>query len=336
MKDFVKTAFVFALTAALDKFLSGHMSVAGVSLADPITLGIAATSISALSLGYGIYSGQQAQKAQARAISSAQDQANQQRADQQAQYADQQKQMAATTASNLAQEQKTKQDTMAAQAQALADEKAAIGTGSQTLSNTLANQNTAAFTKEQPLIEQRLNALGLLSSGALPAQQAKYQADLQSQADAALGNYQVGAQGQLAQNAYASSTDQVAADRANALLNIQNQQQNMAQNFATQGANNQNNTAYQQYINNLQLSQAQSQQQQANAYVGLGGQIGSGVMSYYGNQNNNAALKALQANNQMYGNVSAYGQDNSGLVNSNSWDPRTVSASNSGFYDVRA
>lgn len=249
------------------------------------------------SLGYGVYAGQRAQAAQQRAIEQANQQANQQRLDQQSQLKSQQDQMAATTASNLATEAQTKKDTMAAQADALAAEKASIGTNSQTLSDSLANQNKAAFAKQEPLIEQRLNSLGLLNSGALPEGQAKYQADLQAQADATLANYQVGAQTQLTQNSNAATADQVAADRANALLNIQNSEQNMSQNFATQNIDNTNNTAYQQYITSLQAAQSQSQQQGANAYTGLAGQIGGGLLNYYGSQNNtlsnNYAMQAL-------------------------------------------
>lgn len=272
----------------------------------PVGLGIAAVSIAAASAGYGVYAGERAQQAQANAVRNAQSQADQQRKDQQSQYAQQQAQMAAQTQANLAQEAQTKADTQAAQQQALTAEQAAIGTNSTTLSNSLANQNTAAMTKQEPLLENRLNALGLLSSGALPEGQAKYQADLQAQADATLANYQIGAQGQLTQNTNAATADQVRQSEANALLNIQNGEQNMATNFSTVGANNANNTAYDSYINSLRMGQAQGQQSAANSYVGLGGTIAGGALQYYGNQNNNAALQALQAQQQMYGNVNQF------------------------------
>lgn len=293
------------------------MGLAGVGLAVAIS-----------SLGYGIYAGEKAQGLQNRAIQDAKNQADEQKQQQAQQYQDQIAQEKATTAANLATEQQTAADTKAAQAQALAAEQAAIGTNSTTLGNSLADQTAAAFAKQQPIAEGRLNSLGLLQSGALPAEQAKYQADLQSQSQAALAQYQIGAQGQLTQDTNAASANQVNQEQANALLNIQNQEQNMSQNFATTNINNQNNTAYQQYLNSLQMGQAQTQQGAANSYTGLAGQLGGGLINYYGNQNaTNPSLQALQ----MYGNINSYANSNPNLVNSNSWNPNKVDASNSNY-----
>lgn len=251
----------------------------------PAALPIAGIILASGSLGYGVYAGERAAKSQANAIANANKQAQDAKNQQAQQYQDQLKQEQETRASNLAQEAQTKQETQAAQQQALDAERAAIGTNSQTLSDSLVNQNLAAMKKQQPLLEGRLNALGLLQSGALPEGQAKYQADLQAQADSTLANYQIGAQGQLTQNTNAASANQVNLAEQNALLNIQNQQQNMAQNFATNNINNQNNTAYEQYLTSLKMGQSQSQQSAANSYTGLAGGIGSGLLNYYGGQN---------------------------------------------------
>lgn len=272
------------------------------------------------SLGYGIYAGQQANKSQQNAINNAQQNADRARQDQQKQYADQQQQIKDTTAANLAQEAQTKADTQAAQKQALAAEQAAIGTNSTTLSNSLQQQEQQALADQTPFIQDRLAQSGIADSGAYADALAKYQKDLASQAQTQLGNYQVGAQGQLTQDTNAASADQVRQSEQNALLNIRNQEQNMSQNFATNNANNQNNAAYDQYLTSLQLGKAQSQQAAANGYVGLGGQIGQGAIQYAGSQGTNPALQALYANN---GAGAAYQGDPSKYM---------ISSKSSGFF----
>lgn len=285
--------------------------------------------VAVAALSYSVYSGQQAQKAQAAAQAQAQQEFQQQQATQSSQYQQQQAAEAATTAQNLATEQQTQTQTTQAQQSALAAEQAAIGTNSTTLSNSLSAQENQAMTAQQPLIQDQLNQGGLADSGAYAAQLAKYQAGLASQAQTTLANYQVGAQGQLTQDTTADSASQVQMDQANALLNIQNGEQNMSQNFATQNADNQNTTAYQQYLMSLQQAGIQSQQSQANAYAGFGAQLGSGMMNYYGNQNNtlnqNAAMQALL----MQQNINGYG--NQSYVNSNSYNPGATNASNNNY-----
>lgn len=249
------------------------------------------------SLGYGIYAGTQAQKSQQNAINQANQNAQQARQDQQSQYNAQLAAEQATTQQNLATEAQTKADTQAAQQKALAAEQAAIGTNSTTLSNSLTNQEAAAMKQNAPTIAAQMQGSGLVGGGAQAEAYAKYQAGLDSQAQSALANYQVGAQGQLTQDTNAASANQVNLSEQNALLNINNSEQNMATNFGTVANNNNNNAAYNSYLTSLQMGQAQSQQAAANGYVGLGGQIGMGAMQYAGSQGTNPALAALYANN---------------------------------------
>ena len=65
------------------------------------------------------------------------------------------------------------------------------------LGEDLLKQQTTAFERINPLIEQRLNALGLLQSGALPEAQAKYQKELESSRQAKLADFGTNAQQQL-------------------------------------------------------------------------------------------------------------------------------------------
>ena len=238
------------------------------------------------SLGYGIYAGQEAQAAQKNAINSANQNAQNAQAQEQQQYQQQQAAEAAQTAQNLATEQQTAQQTQAAQATALAQEQAAIGTNSTTLQNSLTNQEAAAMKAQAPTIDAQMQGSGLVGGGAQAQAYAAYQAGLAANAQADISNYQVGANQQLNTDTNADTAQQVQAAEANANTNIGVGEQNMATNFATIGADNQNNAAYQSYINNLQMGQAASQQQAANSYTGLAGAVGGGLLNYYGSQNN--------------------------------------------------
>jgi hypothetical protein len=266
------------------------------------------------SLGYGIYAGQEAQAAQKNAIDQANQQANQARTDQQNQYNQQIAAQKAQTAANLAQEQQTASDTKAAQAAALAQEQAAIGTNSTTLQNSITNQEAAAMKQQAPNINANLQGSGLVGGGAQAQAYAQYQSGLDANAQRDIANYQVSADQNLNATNNAFTAEQVNQANQNALTNINVGQSNMATDFATQGANNQNNAAYQSYINNLQMGQAASQQQAANSYTGLAGSIGGGMMSYYGGQNgnqNNPSIMALK--NAGYGSSQDLGPSWNGM-----------------------
>ena len=258
------------------------------------------------SLGYGIFAGQQAQAAQKNAINSANQNAQNAQAQEQQQYQQQQAAEAAQTAQNLATEQQTAQQTQAAQATALAQEQAAIGTNSTTLQNSLTNQEAAAMKAQAPTIDAQMQGSGLVGGGAQAQAYAAYPAGLAANAQADISNYQVGANQQLNQDTNAATAQQVQAAEQNAMTNIGVGEQNQATNFATIGADNQNNAAYQSYINNLQMGQAASQQAAANSYTGLAGSIGGGMLNYYSYQNSNPALNALYMNQQ----ISGYGNGN--------------------------
>ena len=70
----------------------------------------------------------------------------------------------------------------------------------QQMGDELLKEQQHSFERMNPIIEQRLNALGLLQSGALPEAQAKYQADLESQRQARLGEFEIGANQNLQLN----------------------------------------------------------------------------------------------------------------------------------------
>lgn len=244
----------------------------------------AMVAISAASAGYGIYASERARAASQRAASDAAAQ-QQKYAQEQAQQLQQQQQAALDLAAQQSQQQsQTLADIKAQQAAAIQQEQAAIPGIQDQLNQSLIAQNRQAVTDYQPLLEQRLNALGLLQSGALPAQQAKYTAGLDSQRQAALANYAIQAQQQIQGQQAANVGTDVNLQQQNLIQNLQTGQQNLAQQYANQNIANQNNLAYQQYVNSLQAAQNQAAQQAAGAYLNFGGQIGSGLIGYYGQQ----------------------------------------------------
>ncbi len=266
------------------------------------------------SLGYGIYAGQEAQAAQKHAIDQANQQANQARTDQQNQYNQQLDAQKAQTAANLAQEQQTASDTKAAQAAALAQEKAAIGTNSTTLQNSITNQEAAAMKAQAPNINANLQGSGLIGGGAQAQAYAQYQAGLDANAQRDIANYQVSADQNLNATNNAFTAELVNQANQNALTNINVGESNMATNSQTQTANNANNAAYASYLDSLRLGQAQSQQSAANAYTGLAGSIGSGMFNYFGNQNNNMNNPSIMAlKNAGYGSSQDLGPSWNGM-----------------------
>lgn len=259
----------------------------------PVGLGIAAVAISTISAGYGIYAGERAAIAQKR-------QAEQARKDMLAAQAKQDAQMAqdkADMAANLAEQKKTQEETntkLAAEQEAARQKSLAAVPGmQQQLGSDLLAQQQAAYTKMAPQMETRLNALGLLQSGALPEAQAKYQGDLETQRQAKLAQFGMDAQNQLSilQPQALSESDVVRQSNAMS-ANLSTSRDNLSQQFANQNIANQNNIAYQQYVGNLQAAQTAADQQRANAYMNFGGQLAQGGLSYYGSKQN-PSLSAL-------------------------------------------
>ena len=257
--------------------------------ADPLTLGIAAVALSAASAGYGVYASERARRATQRSVDEA-------RRDQQAYQAKQDAQMAqdkADMAANLKAQEETQRATnteLAGKQEAARQQALASVPGLQEkLGADLLSQQEYAYKRMAPQMEARLNALGLLQSGALPEAQAKYQGDLESQRQATLASFGTNAQHQLSIQAPQALTEadvnrQSAAMNANLALGTQN----LSQQFANQNIANQNNMAYQQYVGNLEAARNAASQQAASAYMNFGGQLASGAMSMYGNQSQKA------------------------------------------------
>lgn len=201
-----------------------------------------------------------------------------QNAKQNSMYAQQKADAQAMAEKQAAEQAQTLADIRAAQQASIDAEKAAIPGLQDTLSQSLIAQNHQAFVDQEPLMEQRLNDLGLLQSGALPAQQAKYQAALDSQRQAALANFGINANNQIMQNQNANSVQDVGFQQQNLLGRLNAQQQNLSQDFANQNIAQQNSLAYEQYLQSLKDAQKNREQQGLSSLLTLGGTLGGAAL----------------------------------------------------------
>lgn len=269
-------------------------------------MAITGTIAAVASLGYGIYSNIEAANTQKKEYNDSVNNANTNAANQAAMLQQQMQQQAALAAQQLQEQQAAQAANQSAQQTALANAQSQIPVIQGQLSQSLANSEQQSMTQQEPLIEGRLNALGLLQSGALPAQQAVYQAQLASQAQTDLANYGTSAN-QAIQNQALAYTGQDSANLQQDLqTTLNNQQSALNQQFSSQDTAYTNNVAEQQYLANLQASQTASQQAAANQYINLGGQIGQGALSYFGRSSQPNTSPAIPTSNSTPYNGDAY------------------------------
>lgn len=241
-------------------------------------------------LGYGIYSSQEAMAQSREQFNEAQKQAqaNQQAQEQMVQQQQQQAQQ--LQQQQQAEQQANIQAQQTAQQTALANAQAAIPGIQQQLGQSINQQNQLALQQQEPVIEGRLNQLGLLNSGALPEAQAKYQAALGSQLQGTLANYGTQANQAIQNQALNYTGTDSAALQQNLMQTLQNQQSAQNQLFQNQGQAYVNNVAQQQYLANLQAAQNAQQQAFSNQMINFGGQIGGGMLNYASRNPNSFSL----------------------------------------------
>lgn len=249
----------------------------------PVGLGIAAVALSAGAAGYGVYAGERARSEAARQYQDAKNNAAQQRTQDQQQLAQNNKAQQDLYDKQVADQKATDDSLRTQQDAALAKAKGEVPGMQAQLGDDLLAQEQHAYTKMQPQMEARLNALGLLQSGALPEAQAKYQSDLESQRQAALSQFGANAAQQLnITQPLANSSADVGRQYDALHQNLSTQQNNLSQTFANQNAYNQNQVAQQQYLAGLGAANNSAAQASANSYLNFGGQLGSGLLNYYG------------------------------------------------------
>lgn len=241
-----------------------------------------ALALSAASAGYGVYAGERARSESARQYRASREEARTQRAQEQQQMADNELKQQTLYDKQVA-EQKATEDRLRGEQSAAIDKARGEVPGLQAkLGEDLLAQQTHAYERMAPQLEARLNALGLLQSGALPEAQARYQSDLESQRQAALADFGNSANRELAiDRPLAASSDDVGRQYENMRRNLDTASSNLSQTFANQNAANMNEAARQQYLAGMASASNAAAQSSANAYLNFGGQVGSGLISAY-------------------------------------------------------
>lgn len=288
MKDLINFVIAFSATFGLEKLLAKCGAIHQcLVLADPVTAVVAVVAVA--SAGYGAFSGEKARKTAAQQYADAKSQAERDRINQEAQVRADKQEM-----EDLAAEQKKEQEAT------LAKIKGEIPGIQNQLGSDLLTQQNYAYDKITPQLEARLNALGLLKSGALAESQSKAYKDLEMQRQAILADFGT------------KANASVSLDKPYDLMkdNLQAERDNLAQEFANQNNLYINEAGQNQYLANLGAANNAANQNSANAYLNLGGQIGSGLITSYANNQKNPSLDALYK----YKMKNFYGSGNQGPV----------------------
>jgi hypothetical protein len=270
----------------------------------------AAAVVAIAASGYGVYAGERARSEQARQYRESVAEARRQRATEEQQMADNEVKQQALYDKQVA-DQKATEDSLRAQQSAALDKARGEVPGMQAqLGEDLLAQQTHAYERMAPQLEARLNALGLLQSGALPEAQAKYQGDLESQRQAALADFGTSAARELnITRPLADSSEDVGRQYDSLKSNLDLAKTNLSQTFANQNNANLNQSAREQYLAGLASASNAAAQSSANAYLNFGGQVGSGMISAYADKQKktNPSLDALYAYRQptYYGSARA-------------------------------
>lgn len=249
----------------------------------PVGLAIAAVSLSAAAAGYGVYAGERARSESARQYRESRAQAEQQRVQEQQQMADNEAKQQALYDKQVADQKATEDSLRAQQNDALTKVRGEVPGMQAQLGEDLLSQQQHAYSRMAPQLEARLNALGLLQSGALPEAQAKYQSDLEAQRQAALADFGTSASRELnITRPLANSSEDVGRQYDSLKSNLDTAKTNLSQTFANQNNANMNEAARQQYLAGLAAANNAAAQSSANAYLNFGGQVGSGLIQAYG------------------------------------------------------
>src|SRR3990167_3123402 len=248
-------------------------------------IGIASLLLSAGGIGYGIAAGENAKNEAKRQYREAKDDAARQRAKEEAQQILDKNEMLDLELRQKAAQEDTNRRLRSEQDASLAQVRAQIPGMEAKMGEDLLAQQEYAYKRMAPQLENRLNALGLLQSGALPDAQAKAQGDLESNRQAALANFRMNAENQLnIQQPLAISSADVGRQYESLGRNLATEQNNLSQQFANQNNAYMNEVARQQYLAGLASGNTAASQASANAYMNFAGQIGQGGLMYYGAQ----------------------------------------------------
>lgn len=149
----------------------------------------------------------------------------------------------------------------------------------QRLGDDLMAQQTASYEKLNPIIEQRLNALGLLQSGALPEAQAKAQKELEMARQSRLGDFELGARQKLELGLPLDNLEEdLGSAKENYLADIELDRAGMSREFSLSDAFRQENYEREQEYRALEEARRDRRSRMNEAWLGAGAQLGSSLI----------------------------------------------------------
>ena len=156
-------------------------------------------------------------------------------------------------------------------------------------------QQEKAYAKMDPQIEARLNALGLLQSGALVEAKARAQGDLESQRQATLADFGTNAAQRLnIEQPLVNSSADVGRQYEGLQRNLDFDRSALSQRFASAANAEGNEVARSQYLSGMDVAKNSANQAAASSYMNAAAQLGSGLINYAASRRpKNPSLDAL-------------------------------------------
>lgn len=244
-------------------------------------LGVIAAVISAGALGYGIFAGERARREAANAEGRARGEMIRQREEEEKRLRQERIESQELMFRQQAEQKATEDRLRAEQAATLEKVKGEVPGIQEKLGSDLLGQQERAYAKMDPQIEARLNALGLLQSGALVEAKTRAQSDLEGQRQAALADFSTNAANRLRiDQPLALSSADVGRQYEGMQRNLDLDRTALSQRFASGATAASNEVARSQYLGGMSAARGAADSAAAASYMNAGATLGSGLMGY--------------------------------------------------------
>ena len=244
-------------------------------------LSVIGAVIAASGLAYGIYAGERARRENERAQAKARTDAIEQREADDRRLRQERIESQELMFRQQAEQKATEERLRSEQDASLARVKGEVPGIQAQLGADLLGQQEKAYAKMDPQIEARLNALGLLQSGALVEAKAKTQGDLESQRQATLADFGTNAAMRLGiDQPLVNSSADVGRQYEGLQRNLDLDRSALSQRFASNANAASNEVARSQYLAGMSSATNAANQAAANSYMNAGAQLGSGLLGY--------------------------------------------------------
>lgn len=257
-------------------------------------IGVIGAVLAGAGLAYGIYAGERARHAAAQQEANARNEAQLQREAEDRRLREERIASQDLLFKQEAEQKATNERLRQEQDAALTKVRGAVPGIQAQLGEDLLSQQQHAYAKMDPQIEARLNALGLLQSGALVEAKARAQGDLESQRQSVLANFGTNAAQELDINRPLANSSEDIGRQSTALTNNLNlAKTNLSQQFADSANAAANDVARSQYLAGMSSATNAANAASAASYLNAGSQLGSGLLGYAASRQPSNSLKAL-------------------------------------------